>query len=126
MKIISLLKVEAAAFFVATIWAYYLIGASWSLFLLFLLVPDLFMVGYAKSSKLGALIYNIGHTYTTPLVLLCVYVFFNVTVLLPISVIWLAHISMDRMLGYGLKMDTGFTHTHLGTIGKSKEHYSND
>ncbi|MFZ2523368.1 MAG: DUF4260 domain-containing protein [Minisyncoccia bacterium] len=121
MKIISILKVEAAAFFIATVWAYYLIGASWWLFLILLLVPDLFMVGYAKNSKLGALLYNIGHTYTVPVALLGVYVFFNVTVLLPISIIWLAHISMDRMLGYGLKLETGFKHTHLGTIGKNKE-----
>lgn len=121
MKIISILKVEAAAFFIATVWAYYLIGASWAIFCVLLLVPDLFMVGYAKNSMLGALLYNIGHTYVTPLVLLGLYVFFNVTVLLPVSIIWLAHISMDRMLGYGLKLDTGFTHTHLGIIGKNKE-----
>jgi hypothetical protein len=32
--------------------------------------------------------------------------------------IWFAHIGMDRLLGYGLKEDTGFRHTHLGLIGK--------
>lgn len=121
MKILSILKIEAAVFFIASVWAYYLIGASWWLFLVLLLVPDLFMVVYAKNSKLGALLYNVGHTYFVPLLLLGVYLVLNVTVLLPVSVIWLAHISMDRMLGYGLKLDTGFKHTHLGTIGKNRE-----
>jgi hypothetical protein len=27
---------------------------------------------------------------------------------------------MDRLFGYGLKYPDAFTHTHLGTIGKSK------
>lgn len=118
MKIISILKFEAAAFFIAAIWAYYLVGASWWMFFVLLLVPDIFMAGYLKNSKLGALVYNIGHLYTVPLVLLGVYLLFRILVLLPISIIWLAHISMDRMLGYGLKLDTGFKDTHLGNIGK--------
>jgi hypothetical protein len=117
-KIISILRLEATSFFIATIWAYYLIGASWGLFLVLLLVPDVFMVGYAKNSKLGALIYNIGHLYAAPLFILGLYLILHTLVFLPISIIWLAHISMDRMLGYGLKLDTGFKNTHLGNIGK--------
>lgn len=117
-KIACILKSEALAFFVAAAWAYYLIGASWWLFLLLLLVPDLFMVGYMKSSKFGALVYNIGHTYVTPALLFGVYLFSHQFVLVPISIIWIAHISMDRVLGYGLKLDTGFKDTHLGRIGK--------
>jgi Domain of unknown function (DUF4260) len=31
--------------------------------------------------------------------------------------IWLAHIGIDRALGYGLKYTAGFTFTHLGRIG---------
>ncbi len=118
MKIISILKLEATAFFIATIWAYYLIGACWWLFLILILAPDLFMVGYLINARLGAYIYNFGHTYTVPLVMLGVYVIFNIPTLLPVSIIWLAHISMDRMLGFGLKLDTGFKHTHLGAVGQ--------
>ncbi|HEY2386937.1 MAG TPA: DUF4260 family protein, partial [Candidatus Binatia bacterium] len=33
------------------------------------------------------------------------------------ALIWLAHIGMDRLLGYGLKYPTSFHHTHLGRIG---------
>ena len=118
MKIVNILKLESFAFLIATIWAYYLVGASWLLFLVLILVPDVFMAGYLKDSKLGALVYNIGHMYIVPLSLLGIYLLFHILVLLPISIIWLAHISMDRMLGYGLKLDTGFKDTHLGNIGR--------
>ncbi len=119
-KIISILKLEAVAFFIAAVWEYYLVGASWWMFIVLLLVPDLFMVGYAKNSKVGATIYNIGHTYVAPLLLLLVGWFFHADALYPIGIIWFAHISMDRMLGYGLKHDTHFKDTHLGTIGGDK------
>jgi hypothetical protein len=33
------------------------------------------------------------------------------------ALVWVAHIGFDRALGYGLKYPTGFTATHLGTIG---------
>lgn len=121
MKIVDILKLEAAVFFIATVWAYYLVGASWWLFLALILIPDVFMVGYIKNSKIGALVYNTGHMYVVPLLLLGTYLLFHIPVLLPISIIWLAHISMDRMLGYGLKLDTGFKDTHLGVVGKKSK-----
>jgi hypothetical protein len=34
------------------------------------------------------------------------------------AIILFAHISMDRALGYGLKYEDSFHHTHLGIIGK--------
>ena len=76
------------------------------------------MIGYLKNSKLGATIYNIGHTYVAPFLLLIIFWIFQTRILLLISIIWIAHISMDRFLGYGLKLDTDFKDTHLGHIGK--------
>ena len=38
------------------------------------------------------------------------------------ALIWAAHIGFDRMLGYGLKYPTGFGDTHLGAIGRRREH----
>jgi hypothetical protein len=35
----------------------------------------------------------------------------------PLALIWLAHIGIDRALGYGLKYASGFGFTHLGRIG---------
>ena len=35
-----------------------------------------------------------------------------------VGLIWLAHVGVDRALGYGLKYGTGFGDTHLGRIGR--------
>jgi hypothetical protein len=35
-----------------------------------------------------------------------------------IGLIWIIHIAVDRALGYGLKLSTGFQDTHLGRIGR--------
>ena len=35
-----------------------------------------------------------------------------------LALILLAHIAVDRALGYGLKRSTGFKDTHLGQIGR--------
>jgi hypothetical protein len=40
--------------------------------------------------------------------------------MLALALIWLAHIGFDRMLGYGLKYQSGFGDTHLGRIGRTK------
>ena len=37
---------------------------------------------------------------------------------LAVGLVWLAHIGIDRALGYGLKYQAGFAFTHLGRIGK--------
>ncbi len=34
------------------------------------------------------------------------------------GLVWVAHIGLDRMLGYGLKYASAFSHTHLGRIGR--------
>jgi hypothetical protein len=40
--------------------------------------------------------------------------------LLTVALIWIAHIGLDRMLGYGLKYGTSFVDTHLGRVGRQK------
>jgi hypothetical protein len=37
--------------------------------------------------------------------------------LLSVAMIWLAHVGIDRALGFGLKYSAGFGFTHLGRIG---------
>lgn len=113
-KIIFILRLESFLLLFIATFTYYFINESWWLFFILLFVPDIFMVGYFKNSKIGANIYNIGHTYIAPVLLLVLFFIFNITILLSISIIWIAHISLDRLLGYGLKLDTGFKDTHLG------------
>jgi Domain of unknown function (DUF4260) len=71
------------------------------------------MLGYLGSVRLGAATYNAIHTYLGPLILVGYSILTGDTQLLPITLIWIAHISFDRMLGYGLKYPTRFQDTHL-------------
>lgn len=82
-----------------------------------LFAPDFFMAGYARSTRLGAMTYNIGHTYLLPVMVALYGLHGHRPLVLGVGLIWLAHIGMDRLLGYGLKYDDNFQHTHLGNIG---------
>lgn len=95
---------------------YFSNGYSLGMFLLLLLAPDVFMIGYMINNKIGAYLYNVAHTYTTPLLLLLAGNIISMNNLTMISLIWLAHIGMDRMLGYGLKYASGFKDTHIQNI----------
>jgi hypothetical protein len=85
---------------------------------LLLLAPDLFMAGYARSSRAGAALYNLAHSYAAPALLGAVAVVASDELWQAVALIWLAHIGMDRALGYGLKYDSSFHDTHLGRIGR--------
>ncbi|WP_181347992.1 DUF4260 domain-containing protein [Thalassobacillus sp. CUG 92003] len=110
------LHLEGLTVFLGTLYFYSQFGSSWWLFLAFLLVPDLSMVGYAINKKMGGIIYNAGHTYVFPLVLIISSVLSNQAFLLSLSLIWLAHIGMDRTIGYGLKYPSDFKETHLQKV----------
>jgi hypothetical protein len=84
-----------------------------------LFVPDLFMAGYARSTKVGALIYNLGHTYLLPASTAFYGWHAGRFLVLGIGLIWLAHVGMDRFVGYGLKYDDDFKHTHLSDLNST-------
>ena len=94
-------------------------GASWWLFAALWLAPDLSMLGYLVSPCRGARIYNAFHTYTVPIVLGLMSWLFHARGLMPLALIWVNHIGIDRLLGYGLKYSNGFGWTHLGIKGKA-------
>ena len=95
--------------------------AWWWLLALFLLF-DLSMLGYAVSPALGAWTYNVGHSYSLPLVVGAVAVAADSRGAAILALAWLFHIGVDRLLGYGLKFSDRFTHTHLGEIGPGPRH----
>lgn len=109
-------RLEGLAFLVAAVAAYAVIGASWWLFALLLFVPDLSMAGYWINNIVGQAAYNLVHTYALPLLLALLGFGLGQSLLLTIALIWLAHIGMDRAVGYGLKEDKGFKFTHLGAL----------
>lgn len=99
---------------VALFWYFSLGGSIW-LVLLLGLAPDLSMLGYLGGPRIGSLTYNSMHTYSLPLVMGAIGHVSGIPVVLMIALIWAGHIGADRLVGYGLKYDTGFTDTHLST-----------
>ena len=113
----ALLRAEGAVLLALSVMLYALGETSWTLFLLLVLIPDLSMLGYLKDSRVGALSYNLGHTYPLPAVLVAFGVLAGSLLYVSLGLIWFAQIGFDRMMGFGLKYPTGFEDTHLGRIG---------
>ncbi|MGY3367022.1 hypothetical protein ACVWZL_004147 [Bradyrhizobium sp. GM2.4] len=67
------------------------------------------------------MVYNAAHSYMAPVALLTLGFGLASPFTLSIALIWLAHIGIDRALGYGLKYSAGFGFTHLGQIGRQKD-----
>jgi hypothetical protein len=113
-----IVRLEWLAAFAAAIAGYVLVGGSWLLFLMLILAPDLSMLGYLGGPRAGALVYNAFHTLLAPVALLAAGVLSDSGLAVQIAAVWIAHIAIDRALGYGLKLSTGFSDTHLGRIGR--------
>ena len=92
--------------------------ASWWLFAGLFLLLDLSFAAYLLNRRAGTIAYNLAHTEVGP-ILLGLFALTGFPDALPIALVWGAHIGWDRMLGYGLKYDSDFDHTHLGLIGKA-------
>lgn len=115
----TLLRLEGAVVLGVALAAYAQFGAGWGVFALWLLAPDLSLLGYLAGPRTGAALYNAAHSYVGPVLLLALGVLAAMPWAVAGSLIWLAHIGMDHALGYGLKYATGFAATHLGRIGKA-------
>jgi hypothetical protein len=110
------LRLEGLVVFALALFAYARGGHSWLQFGALFLAPDLSFAAYLGGPRIGALGYNVVHSYVLPLILATLCVAMDRPVV-P-SLIWVAHIGFDRALGYGLKYPTAFHDTHLGRIGR--------
>lgn len=88
----------------------------WWLVALFL-VFDVSMLGYVHGPRLGAWTYNAVHSYLGPAAIGIFGVATGARWAAFVALVWAFHIAVDRLLGYGLKFQDRFTHTHLGEIG---------
>ena len=119
-KIDLLVRLEWAVLAALCVAGYAVADGSWLLFFLLILAPDLSMLGYLAGPRIGALAYNLFHTLAAPLCLFAAGFLWQQELAMQIAAIWLAHIAIDRALGYGLKLSTGFQDTHLGRIGRDR------
>lgn len=111
-----LLHVEGIAVGGSAIALYFHAGYPWWLFAVLILAPDLSMVGYLGGPAVGTATYNAFHTYSPPVVLGAIGVILDAELAVQLGLIWIAHIGIDRALGYGLKYPTAFKDTHLQRV----------
>jgi Domain of unknown function (DUF4260) len=114
------LQAEGAAILVAGLAGFLWLGLPWYAFLLLLVVPDVSMIGYVVSPRVGAITYNLGHSQVTALAVGGIGLATGSVPVTAAGAILLAHSGMDRLMGYGLKLPTSFQDTHLGRIGKQR------
>src|ERR1700734_3305896 len=114
----TMLRLEGLTLFAGMTLLYAVWGGSWWIYALLFLVPDLSFAAYLAGPRFGAVIYNAAHSYLAPMALNVAGFATSEPLILSIAMIWLAHIGIDRALGFGLKYNAGFGFTHLGRIGK--------
>jgi len=111
------LRLEAAALLTGSLIAYSTTGQHWWLVPVVVLLPDLAITGYVGGTRIGALLYNLAHATPVPALVIGLGWWQHRPLLLGLGLVWLAHIGLDRLMGYGLKYDDHSQHTHLGMLG---------
>ncbi|MCL4218347.1 MAG: DUF4260 family protein [Candidatus Hydrogenedentes bacterium] len=100
------LRIESAAILLWAVGLYWWLGAAsylnWGLFVLFAILPDLSFFAFLQRDKKALwpnLMWNIAHTYATPLILMVLFMPYQPLFLLG----WVAHIAFDRTIGLGFR-----------------------
>jgi Domain of unknown function (DUF4260) len=113
MSVRLLLRLEGLAIGVAAIVLFAELDASWWIFVALVLAPDLAFLAYTAGPRVGAAAYNLTHNLILPIALGTTGVLMDSDPTTAIALTWLAHIGVDRLLGYGLKYPTAFNDTHM-------------
>jgi hypothetical protein len=114
----AILRAEHAAIGAAGLVAYLALGGSWLLLVPLLLVFDVSALGYLAGPRIGSVTYNAAHNFVVALLALLIGWLAGFAWLQMLAALWIAHVGVDRALGYGLKLPTDFRDTHLGRIGR--------
>src|SRR5690625_1791657 len=112
----TLIHIEWISFLALSVYFYSYNHFSWILFAILLFAPDLSIIGYVLGNKIGAIIYNMIHTYILSIAIIFLGLMMSQQTILAIGLIWTAHIGMDRTFGFGLKYPTQFKDTHFGRL----------
>jgi Domain of unknown function (DUF4260) len=108
---VNLERLEGLALLIASVTIFAITAPNWILFVVLLL-------GYLRGPRIGAITYNFAHLKILPMALGVIGLLTGNTLEIQLALIWFAHIGMDRALGYGLKLETGFSDTTLGKMGR--------
>ena len=116
MTVRLLLRLEGLAIGVGAVVLYADGDHRWWLFALLILTPDVSFLAYAAGPRVGAAAYNALHNLVLPIALGMSGVLADSEGAIAVSLVWLAHIGVDRLVGYGLKYPTAFKDTHLQRV----------
>ena len=111
------LRLEAAGLLGLSAVAFSYTNESLWIVALAFLAPDLSAIVYAYGSRWGSWSYNLAHASPAPLALLALGWWTHDRLMLALALVWFMHLGFDRLLGYGLKYEDDFQHTHLGQLG---------
>lgn len=114
----TLLKIEELLLAALAFYLFRQLDYAWWWFLVLFLAPDLSMLGYLLGPKVGAWCYNAVHHKGVAVALFLLGTYGQTPWLQLAGLVMLAHSSVDRVFGYGLKYPDAFQHTHLGKIGQ--------
>ena len=115
-KVKVILRLEGLLTLLSSIFAYYTLEYSWKRFFILFFPSDISFVGYLIGGRFGAFAYNLVHSYILPIIL-GIIIWCSQAEVSYLVLIWVAHVGLDRFLGYGLKYESGFKFTHLGILG---------
>ena len=111
-----LLRLEGLAALAISVLLYARHDASWLLLVVLALAHDLSALGFVAGQRAGTIAYNIAHTYALPAILGGAGLLGDNDLAISLALIWVAHIGMDRAIGYGLKYPSAFKDTHLSRV----------
>ena len=117
----TLLRLEDAAKLLFAFCLTLPLGFHWWVFWAWFLAPDISILAYVVNTRVGAAVYNLFHHQALALGLVVAGLFGQQPMLQFAGLVLFGHSAFDRVLGYGLKFDDDFKHTHLGWIGKGGE-----
>ncbi len=115
----NLLKLEELFVFLLAIYLFSRLAFPWWLYLVLFFLPDIGMLGYLHNPRSGMITYNIIHHKAVSIGLYLLGALMGSPILQLAGLVLLGHSSLDRALGYGMKLPDSFDHTHLGMIGKA-------
>ena len=110
------LRLDGLALAVVAMLLYRELGTAWWIFAVAFLVPDLVLAAYLAGPRIGAMLYNLVHTYVWGAGLFGLGLLSARSALMAVGLIWVTHVAVDRVLGLGLKYPEGFRTTHMQRV----------
>jgi len=115
MNLTLLVQLEEFTVLLGCMFLFSRLDIKWWWFPILIMLPDLSWVGYLINPAVGAVSYNIVHFKGLGIAIGCYGLAKGNRNLMVAGIILLAHASMDRAIGTGLKYSDGFWHTTLST-----------